>query len=397
MKSTITFAFFLFSTALYAQDEEPCKLLLQNGLYRTYQMAKTGNFQKDLKMYFSSEQFKKDFRDNKWGSSLSVITDAVPIELGVNASDSKMNEFQNSIRNSTSLTINQSFYDYAYTNIPDIEIAKTYMECIDKSRKFGFKLNASVSDKEVLFIVSYYKEIESDPMPKVVRFEIRGAYNITKSFNMGDLLKNQTSITCDRDPNKDLILVLETDRGVASYKVPADPTGFNKDLPVGTIITSYLNWTEFQVATNNNLNNPIGNIWTAKFSKWAPADGREVPNSAFQRIANQTKLPDLRGLFVRGLNQFDQDQSTIVAGERKDPDTRVRGSYQADLVGAHSHGWTGHSGNGNPSRALDYIPTDPTGREDAYVRKPEKGYSESGIGSESRPKNIAVYYYIRIN
>lgn len=385
------------SARVLAQDEEPCKLLLQNGLYKTYQMAKTGSFKQDLKTYLSSDQFKKDFKDNKWGSSLSVITDGTPIQLGINSSDTKINDFQSNIKQSSTLTINQSFYDQAYTNIPDVELAKAYTDCVANTRRFGFKTNASISDREVLFIVSYYKEINTDPMPKVRGFEIRGAHNITKSFNVGDFLNNQSSITCDRDPDKDLILVLETDRGVAAYKVPAEPTGFNRDLPVGTIITSYLNWTEFQVVTNNNSNNPAGNLWSAKYSKWAPADDREVPNSAFQRITSQSKVPDLRGMFLRGLNQFDQDESNIIASDKKDPDNRRRGGYQPDLVGQHNHGWTGETGNGNPSKSTDYLTTDPTGRGDAYVTRPHYGFSVGGIGQETRPKNIAVYYYIRIN
>lgn len=393
------------SVFAFAQDEEPCKLILQNGLYKTYQMAKTGNFQQDLKTYFSSEQFKRDFKDSKWGGFLSVVVDDVPLGLGVNSSDVQMNEFQSKIRQSTSLTTSQSFYDYAYTNIPDVELAKQYSDCLIGTRKFGFKVNPSISDKEVLFIVSYYKEVDADPMPKVVRFEIRGANNITKSFNIGDVLKNQTSITCDRDPDKDLTLVLETDRGVASLKVAAQPTGFNKDLPVGTIITSYLNWTEFQAITKNNTNNPAGNLWSAKFSKWAPADGREASNSGFQRIANQTKLPDLRGMFIRGLNQFDQDQPTIVDANKKDPDTRTRGSYQEDKFKSHNHG------GGNHSHTI-YGETGAAGGRGSFITGDRRsstqwdgnpGVDNSGDiiksegETETRPKNIAIYYYIRIN
>ena len=404
IKSMVLCLLTLSYISVFAQDEEPCKLILQNGLYKTYQMTKTGNFQQDLKTYLSSEQFKKDFKDNKWGGSLSVIVDAVPIELGINSSEAQMSEFQNKIRQSTSLTINQSFYDYAYSNIPDVELAKAYTDCIS-IRKFGFKVNASVNEKEVLFIVSYNKEVDVDPMPKVVRFEIRNANNITKSFNTGDTLKNQTSITCDRDPDKDLTLVLETDRGVASLKIPAEPTGFNKDLPVGTIITSYLNWSEFQVVTKNNINNPVGNLWSAKYSKWAPADGREVLTSGFQKITNKSKLPDLRGVFLRGFNQFDDEQQTFVDDKQKDPENRVRGIVQYDAFMKHNHGGGNHSHNihgekGAAGGTGSFITGDNRSATQ-WDGNPNMAGSGNIIvaegGAETRPKNMAIYFYIRIN
>lgn len=389
----------LTQISVFAQDEEPCKLILQNGLYKTYQMAKTGNFTQDLKYYFSSVQFKRDFRNNKWGGFLSVIVDAVPIELGISSSDVQISEFQSKIRQATSLTITQSFYDYAYSNLPDVDLAKAYTDCI-AIRKFGFKVNASVSDSDVLFIVSYYKEVDSDPMPKVLRFEVSNGTNITKSFNNGDFLKNQTSISCDRDPDKDLTLVLETDRGVASYKVYADPSGFNKDLPTGTIIASYLNWTEFQVATKNNTSNPAGNLWSSRYSKWAPADGRQVPNSSFQRITNQNNVPDLRGMFLRGLNQFDVEYPAITDNERKDPDTRSRGNLQSDDFKSHNHdasgkitgNVTGSNGTNDVDEGSKKKNSDPMFPDkDVYVKVEYRG------GAETRPKNIAIFYYIRIN
>jgi hypothetical protein len=64
-----------------------------------------------------------------------------------------------------------------------------------------------------------------------------------------------------------------------------------KALPIGTIIASMLQFEKFQ--------NVAGNTWK-------PADGRKVSTtSKYATLTGNTTLPDLRGMFLRGLNQFD--------------------------------------------------------------------------------------------
>src|ERR1700687_3661776 len=43
----------------------------------------------------------------------------------------------------------------------------------------------------------------------------------------------------------------------------------SRDVPVGTVIMSNLDWDHFQTTTQNNSQNPAGNVWTPKYSKWA--------------------------------------------------------------------------------------------------------------------------------
>lgn len=394
---------------LSAQDDadKACQLILQDGLYKQFSLNKGGNFNQDLKTYFASDEFRSDFRNNKWGAKLGVVIEGVPIELGVSSSDNQLTEFQNRVRNASSLTLNQSFYDFASTIIPDVELAKVYTECVTNRRQYGFKITPRVGENDAFFVINYNKHPnEMGGMPKVRRFELRGATNIAKSFNVGEEITAESSVSADRIPNRDLVLILETDRGVASHRVPAEPVGFNKDFPVGTIICSYLNWTEFQRATQNNLTNPDGNIWSSRYSKWAPADGRQVPNSAFLRITSQNNVPDLRGIFMRGLNQFDPEESNSVSTQRKDPDNRTRGSYQTDIFLKHNHG------GGNHSHRTGIFQAASTNWNGVVFRDTGNGgipndirtkISDSGDiinlegGDETRPKNLAVYYYIRIN
>jgi hypothetical protein len=393
----------LFPTTLGQNESDPCKLILQNGLYRIYTFSKTGNFTQDIKSYLSSDQFRQDIRNGKWQGDVAAVVDAVPIKLGVGASNEDVTTFQSKVRAANSFSLSQSFYDYAYTSVPDVELAKVYADCVTNTRKVGFTVYPTINERDVLFVVNYKKANSNDPYPKITLFNVKNGTNVTKSFNVGDTLQmDNISVSSDRDPEKDLTLVLETDKGTALYRVPAEPGGFNKDIPVGTIIVSYLNWTEFQLITQNNANNPSGPFWSSRFSKWAPADGRPVPSSRFATAASQLNVPDLRGLFVRGLNSFDPaDEPAPVAAKQKDPDPRGRGSFQEDAFRNHDHGGGKHSHN---TGRFQGAVTDFNGpvfrtKEDAQpwpTTESEKVIKSEGA-DETRPKNVSLFHYIRIN
>lgn len=388
--SVLTSVMIFLPNLLSAQDDgKACQLILQAGLYKQYKIVKQGSFAEDLKEYFSHKTFTEDYHEGRWAGKIAVVYDGFPIELGANSLDKDLDIFQQTIRQSKELKITQGFYDYSSISIPDVELAKVYSDCVNE-RRFGFKITPKIGDKDVFFVINYFKSPnEKDGMPKIIRFELKGASNIIKSFKIGDKINTETSITADRDPEKDLRLIMETDRGVATYFAPAEPSGFNKDFPVGTIICSYLNWTQFQAASKNNLNSPSGSkIWTSRYSKWAPADGRDVPNSGFEKVASRNNIPDLRGQFLRGLNQFDDEQTSVVLPNKKDPDNRTRGDFQDDEIKSHSHKTLGQYQQfslSGPGSMMELVygtgvhTTDATG------------------GLESRPKNTAIFYYIRIN
>jgi len=383
----------IFPMILLAQDDDKaCQLILQEGLYRQYKITRSGNFHKDLKTYFSSDEFVTDYNKKSWAGKIGVVLDGEPMELGAGATKTSLTEFQNRVRNATSLSVNQSFYDYSSTLIPDVELAKVYSECVIGNRRYGFKVTPRVGDKDVFFVINYFRHpSEASGMPKIKRFDLKGGSNVRKSFAIGDHIDAETSISADRDSEKDLVMLLETDRGVATYIVPAEPSAFNRDFPIGTIISSYLNWTEFQAATRNNSGNPSGGgIWTSKYSKWSPADGRQVPNSAFETITAEARVPDLRGQFLRGLNWFDKDQTSQVNPARKDPEDRTRGSYQEDDFKKHNHSIPGPAAVGHIVSSANNFFNEPVGRQ-SPIQTNDRG------GDETRPRNIAVFYYIRIN
>ena len=99
-------------------------------------------------------------------------------------------------------------------------------------------------------------------------------------------------------------------------------------------------------------------------------------------------LPDARGVFIRGVNG-DRPSS------EGDPDsTRLVGSFQRDALGRHNH-------NNGDQLYLTRI----TGQETA--RETDNSHSELNIkhgvripssgGPETRPRNIALYIYVKVN
>jgi hypothetical protein len=140
--------------------------------------------------------------------------------------------------------------------------------------------------------------------------------------------------------------------------------------PVGMIVSSMLTLAQFQAING---------------STWVLADGASVVGSSYAAITSNSTVPDLRGMFLRGKNNGRLDAQQDPGGER------TIGDLQADDFKSHRHDLivydSAGSGNNYPT---DYFPnTSVTGVNTTAIQL-------SG-GSETRPKNIAVNYFIKIN
>lgn len=386
-----------------AQSDNRCEKILQDGLYSNFRITNTGNFNQDFRTYLLSEQFKQDLRQSKWGGSITIPIEGIPISLGANASEAEFSAFRQRVLQATSFSVSESSYQSIVSSIPNVDLARVYTDCVERTRTFGFKVNATSGEKWVSFVITYTPEISTDPLPKVRTIDVRNGSNVKTALVVGQPIANYNSVVSDRDPKMDLLLFLDTDRGVATYKIPAEsPQESSKDMPVGTIITSYLNVEQFYAATKNNEFSP-GGVWTSEKSKWSPADGRVVPNSQFQKIASQERVPDLRGMFLRGLNIMEAVPQVPLDFEhkgRKDMENRSVGSYQPDSIKKHTHELNNGSFNLGYKHPSDNLQGGnnrrwwfPEGRWTITV----KDTGQNLDGEESRPKNVAAYYYIRIN
>ncbi len=187
---------------------------------------------------------------------------------------------------------------------------------------------------------------------------------------------------------KAFILILFLSSSICIYaqdSVSNRATNNSDRVPVGTIIISMLEPIQFMTATDSDwpLNNP-----SEKTAKWAPADGRVIQGSRYHAITNQNTVPDLRGMFLRGLNEFEVSVPRKDGLQDPDGTGRVAGSFQVDTFESHQHkqdaprNFNSNGGNNGNGRWAGHRKDDET--------------SPSG-DNETRPKNVAVYYYIKIN
>ena len=148
------------------------------------------------------------------------------------------------------------------------------------------------------------------------------------------------------------------------------------NLPIGTIVPSMLEPTVFAEA--------VGDV-DRDTPDWVLADGdKDITNSLYGQLSHNRTPPDLRGVFLRGMNEGRND------GKQDPQSDRNAGDYQPDTLARHRHGmvWHWRSFEGSKDRA-------PT----TAVNYCNKGLCDSLFegGKETRPKNVAVYFYIKIN
>ncbi len=163
-----------------------------------------------------------------------------------------------------------------------------------------------------------------------------------------------------------------------------------KHMPVGTIISSLINYHQFVDIVGDEIG------FNKETSKWAPADGRDVTGSLYYKYNNgEAHVPDLRGVFLRGLNTFDDSEEKPVLEAQMDMDgLRKVGRIQNDSIKKHEHpiqGTANSAGGGEPVITLGLFHGGTT------IRLGNNNKAEPIGELETRPKNAAVNYYIKIN
>ena len=156
-----------------------------------------------------------------------------------------------------------------------------------------------------------------------------------------------------------------------------------------------------------------GNLQSLDGSGWLVCDGRQVTQAEYPLFVkaigklyggdgvNNAQLPDMRGLFIRGVD----------GRSGKDPDVSLRtkasgstndgvGSTQSDGLANHQHKWDHffhnfskdgediacHQSESSPN--LQKRTENATNTDGGFVDK-------KSSGSETRPKNIALFWIIK--
>lgn len=124
---------------------------------------------------------------------------------------------------------------------------------------------------------------------------------------------------------------------------------------------------------------------------WVLMDDKiPLSGSILKQKHGVTELPDSRGLFIRSLNlSRTGDHSDPFKTESPNKEERKMGEYQEDAVQEHFHSqqkWTSRGDDFRVNNAYG-VGTIPTGGVE--------GARKSNY--ETRPKNIALYTYVKIN
>jgi hypothetical protein len=150
------------------------------------------------------------------------------------------------------------------------------------------------------------------------------------------------------------------------------------NLPVGTIVPSMLRPSQFAEVVGDP------SVFDPKKSKWALADSQDdISFSRYGKLNGEKLAPDLRGMFLRGMNEGRDD------GKQDPQDDRDVGDYQADSYKKHNHLLPISENKGN-IWGVSYS-TQGEFEGDHYR------WTKMSGEKETRPKNVAVYFYIKIN
>ncbi|HZV69734.1 MAG TPA: hypothetical protein VFG10_09325 [Saprospiraceae bacterium] len=384
---TLSLAFLCISNLTFTQSSQECEKFLEDGLYQLIKINTKSSFSSDIWTYFLSQQFRSDLKDGKWGGTLTLPINGVPISIGASSSNEQISTFQSTLQSATQSSIKIVDFVNVVRTLPNPELYAAYNDCIgiihDNTRT-GLILGKKVETEETVLFTFYYRPTGvNQPVPKVKSFTITPSSALVDG---GGIKKGRkipsfyVSVLAQRSEVNDVVLNLQTGNGFIN-DISSPTTSSKFETPVGTIIASYLSFDRFREITGT-----VG-VWK-RTDKWAPCDGRDVVGSKFSKFSSNN-APDLRGYFLRGLNTFDLTPPVGVNPVTRDI-LRVVGSPQDDQFAAHSHKiatMDGQIGIGPPNKPIKGNGASGTGWTT----------DSAGNGNETRPKNIAIYYYIKIN
>jgi hypothetical protein len=180
-------------------------------------------------------------------------------------------------------------------------------------------------------------------------------------------------------------------------------SGSSFDGAIGDVIASMLTEAQFQSQRSTN---------------WILMDGRNVAGSLYANVTGNSVIPDARGAFLRGKNNGRSDGSENPGGDL------AMGTFQSDAFGSHAHTISGGGSSTltirqqNTGVSSVTVPADtfdlglngvpygegqtyggaatPTNQASVTLATSSVTVNANG-GNETRPKNITINYFIKIN
>lgn len=354
---------------------------LRSELYEFYEYSKTDDFKSGKKFNFTSE-----------GSALTNYGYFESLfDFGSSSRKSKYKRIDEKIEKDKRVSIN------TFKEIVKDEFSKNqltaYESCLDlcataTSNGVFYEINGDLEDVFSVNIIFRntvgQKLITLKDNPTFINCDPIGGVKLKK----GDTIKNFQSIT-------QYLKIIDNSK-TSQIGINFNETNFKgidindyyskgkSTSPIGSIISTVLKYDAFlelnKIRKTDNMSEAI----------WVPCDGRNVSSSKYGEYSGN--VPDLRGLFLRGINDYSDPFPgvSVVNVKQANPDNTNAGVFQSDTFKSHNHtlgdagkaDWDGKA-NKNSQRVNNNGGTGVT--------------TTSVGGSETRPKNVTVYYYIRIN
>jgi len=410
----------LLSIGGYSQTGEgTCSKDLNNDLKDKLQSSDYSNFKNFFSEYRglnkTQQKNKKSNTDLNFSSTMNSIVKGLPVGNKSSGSynRSKNSEAYNNLQTKyeTKQEITDNDINHLYLDVFGDNLLDGYKRCLKTCEKIlGDGVSYSITgDPNDIFVLNLkyksgsggtqltladkaqYNNMSPTWKNKFIEGKvIKEGGQLSQQFKRVDKTKMATfTINTVERISGDLTISLNSEKQ------------FTKDsTPVGTIISSLLSYNEFMEMNNYEITTDRERVL------WLPCNGMDAAGTHYR--SKRSYLPDLRGLFLRSVNSYTQDQDLGAANvkeERKNPDNTAPGVFQPGALQQHRHsvgrGSSDKKANSQYKQGKNRYADFQEGHLDTKLTSPiQSKYNSIDVGAndhETRPKNITVFYYIKVN
>nr|VFK24193.1 MAG: hypothetical protein BECKLPF1236A_GA0070988_104081 [Candidatus Kentron sp. LPFa]VFK35769.1 MAG: hypothetical protein BECKLPF1236C_GA0070990_104191 [Candidatus Kentron sp. LPFa] len=392
-----------------------CNRQLEQEIKTTYGVESLNQYQTHLRDVLRySRPALQDYGESEDGSisiPLPMVRDILSAEKDNRTTRELVDNLRHKYRPSPEDSLRTEDFDALAPRILDSATAAEWEKCKAtcsaclanaSGRQNGIAYRVHGDTKDVFGITfTYLPDREDDPRGiEVTRLTVTGGAvlhmlpNTSTEIGPGKSMVRYNAYTQHfrrTDPKQDAFIRVNL-KGRENVLIRISQRRPEAGLPVGTVLSSVLPWKEYAEAANDNL--PF-NAW---LNYWAPCDGRTIEGYRLRARIGKTQAPDLRGVFLRGRNRFDDE-----FGVQRDPKgLRPAGyDFQNHKVGKHDHRYYAAEAT-NTTKATFMGDEEKELQRDLWYGKDYKYQSKWGKThddpeGETRPKNIPMNYYIKIN
>jgi hypothetical protein len=361
-----------------------------------------------LYQYFQKDETSRSSMKNndkaKWSGKFSAVIESLPISGSSDADWAKSRE-------------NQKFYKIEQTSIQNKYLTE---EQFDQVMEEKFGVNQLDAYKACLNLCG---NLMGNGVTYVTGGDLNDEFFIQIIFNTttgGTLMLKGPAIFSNLEPIGGSIfkdgLIIKDRQSVTQYfkrlkpekaasfninsNIVTNPIVFDatspinqQAIPVGTIVASVLEYKSFLKANGlETIDNEKMDI-----ALWIPCDGRKESKSKYSSYSGGN-IPDLRGVFLRGINDYGVVFPGVVtvSNSQRNPENKSASEFQTDEFMSHTHEARMSRNYGSNTNSMaannggtggDNVPNSGNG----IINTTSMG------GQETRPKNVTVYYYIKIN